>query len=846
MLRAKSFPIFALAATGAVFVPAPEPTLAQEGATVDVSGIAGDGSGGIDLTLPDDLPQAETAAVVAPTDIPGGIAASVTDVTESADRSSPSSIADAFSNVAEGLEEASPALANPGTISLDIETPPTEVSLPIEPGVIALNALSEDFALDVASALPVDVVDEPAPPVGTLSGLWPTTPHAGLDTPYSLDGERATAELGVFVPTGANPTSITISALSSAYVLPERSVLEVSVGGTSLGDVDLRDIVEFKETELPVPPGLLKPGYNPVVLDSRHIHRNACGFEASYDLWTAIDLGASGVRYDPERTLDTPETFLAELSSHIAQGGHTGIKTSSQPDLQLAQAEIQVAHALGQAMGGAGVTFAPEDADTAAEDGPRINLRHAISEAQARARRDTDTGSMVLDVAVGPDGLPDLEEVFANAASTTPLPNLPMDVFVPFSSLGMPVWQVEQSLWTGQLEFMLPEDWLVKTKLRAEMRLNYGYAADLPPRSQLRIVVNGKTIRILPLDRPEGLFEDDLPIRFDAMYLTSGRNRIDFEVTLPRDASNSACPGTSGAMVEIGNASSIKVPSVPKMQAPDLARALEQLDQTRLRNARMPDFTIEPDGRVLQLASLLPNEAASDDPDSIRLTVLRLRELTSAHFGSFQIGMRDIQGALTKASVAPDDDIVTTDEADTAEAENGDVAIGSLLTARVVAPDENGNTITGRVLSTMQGWADGLTRMISPNGPSELEHWLEGRQGVAALFTLDPKTPDEVYLVVPDSTDFGVAAAAVGRAVSEDLPLRGQFALLDDNGRWQVWADRTRLPELKQEIGWNSFRQILGNYAAARPLMFVAAILGTALISALIAMIFLMRRRHHL
>ncbi len=48
-------------------------------------------------------------------------------------------------------------------------------------------------------------------------------------------------------------------------------------------------------TDLPIPPGLLRPGRNLLTISGRQTHRVLCGPGAGFDLWTQLDPDRSGV-----------------------------------------------------------------------------------------------------------------------------------------------------------------------------------------------------------------------------------------------------------------------------------------------------------------------------------------------------------------------------------------------------------------------------------------------------------------------------------------------------------------------------------------------------------------------
>lgn len=125
--------------------------------------------------------------------------------------------------------------------------------------------------------------------------------------------------------------------------------------------------------------------------------------------------------------------------------------------------------------------------------------------------------------------------------------------------------------------------------------------------------------------------------------------------------------------------------------------------------------------------------------------------------------------------------------------------------------------------------------MVLPDPAGELAGWLHSAQGQALLLQLDPATPDDVYLLLADDADPQEVARALAEVAGRGAPLGGHAALLDRTGNWTTWRDPTRLPVLEESLNEQSWRGILGNFASARPRVFVGALIAVALISVLIA-----------
>jgi hypothetical protein len=136
-----------------------------------------------------------------------------------------------------------------------------------------------------------------------------------------------------------------------------------------------------------------------------------------------------------------------------------------------------------------------------------------------------------------------------------------------------------------------------------------------------------------------------------------------------------------------------------------------------------------------------------------------------------------------------------------------------------------------------------LTDLVSPDPKRDLAQWMQAHQGQALLYQLDPADSETLHLALAPDAKPGEVVAALERARLRGAPLRGQAALLTWEGDWLGWRDSQRLPQLHEALSPANLRAVAGNYASARPSVFVAAMLGLTLMSALAAFSFLLSTR---
>jgi len=697
---------------------------------------------------------------------------------------------------------------------------------PLAPAAIALPGPRAAAAAAPAATDPQAAgAPTPKPAPQALAPVWPVDASRIARGRAVLRGERDAAEFALFALPGAAPREIALSVVSSAFILPGRSALRLYVGDALVGERPLSSITEFETVTFPLPAGAIQPGLNRIRVETALAHRLYCGAEASYGLWTEIELARSGAPTPAEFVAAAPpgpDAFLAAASAARARGLPVLVKGAEGP-LEAAPALTAAAARLGAALGG-GLRFARAGVsdDPAA---PMIEIR-AGETAAAGFLRDA-SGRQVLVLTDGPGALPAPFGQARGLAAEAPL--LPVDAATPLAALDFQPARVVEHLWTDAVAFRLPEDWLMNVKDRATLLLDYGYLTGMAAGSELRIRVNGDAVRILPLDRGGRVADEPLEVRFDAGLLRAGRNLLQFEAVAPGSPPDQPCLPGDVARLEIRETSTLLAPSAPRMHLPGLGRWID--DPLPLEIETLPAGAPTGLSARLALAAELPGaegaaaaaaaEAAGATADRRRLVVLRPSELSSASFGAFGVGRQHMIVAVQprRRDAAPD--------------EGPQPASGPRVTPDVHAAGLFGDA-PGAFAEVVARLATGARRLAAPDPVGDLTDWLAGTRAQALLFQLDPETPGDAYLLISDEARPDAVAAALGRAARMGLPLDGHLAALTWDGEWRSWTDTTRLPVLEEEIGGN-WRGVLGNFASARPRLFVAAIVAIAFVSVLLA-----------
>ncbi|MDG4649220.1 cellulose biosynthesis cyclic di-GMP-binding regulatory protein BcsB [Roseibacterium sp. SDUM158017] len=642
-----------------------------------------------------------------------------------------------------------------------------------------------------------------------------------------LAGEVAVERFVMFLPADPGAAELRLFHRSSIDVLPEESALRVRVNGTDVGTLAPDNFSGFAEDAMPVPAGTFRPGRNLVEVTARHTHRIACGPDASFAVWTEIETGLSGISMPRAAFRPDPQGFLSALAAEIAQGGSIPVRRAD-PGAPLVDAAPFIAE-VSAMLGG----MPPE-----VESGPywtvaggpapmaRITVFPAGEGPPAPRFARGGDGALVLLLDEGVDWA-EVSRLFRAAADMPQAEGLavlrpgrpaPLAAFAPDGLTA------EGRYARVSAAFGLPSDWLVLTSQKARLDLDYRFAAGLPEGALMLVKVNGTTVRMLPLDAGDGAALPTLPVTFPARLMRPGANLLDFEVLVPGNPVDRACPALGTPVVEVSTASVLHVPPTPRMSLPSIDRALAGVTPDHLAPTDRAAAQVAP-GFVPQLAAaLMPTEVAAPDAGEVRLTVATLADLEVMDHGVLGRDLSALAETLNRPRFP----------------EAGPLAAAA--TAWDVLDGEDAAGPAGGI----RGLADrglAVLRRMAFGASQPLDVWLAERTAQAALVQPDPARPGEIWLVLgPQAEPAEIArAVAVGRG-RFDGPT-GQLAVYDSATGWQSWVSPERQLRLHETITARNLREIMGTYATLVPLHFIAATLLLTALSVVVAVGFLITSR---
>lgn len=689
-----------------------------------------------------------------------------------------------------------------------------------------------DAAPAIHDAAPEAPPTQTAPPL-SLANLVPLNElpdhvrmGASLSQPgiLRLTGEVAAITLGLDLAADQPvPQELQLMLRSAINVLPDNAVMQVSVNDAAPVDLPLRSFDNFQPVDLSTP--ALVAGPNRIRLALRQPHRVFCGPDASFGVWTELDLARSGAMLTAAPARASPQGFALALARQVGSGRALPVLVAPDADPALLR---QLTDDLGAAMRGRGWIDLASPYDIAPRQGASVLFLPAPTGQPGRVEFRLDgAAAPVMVVSYQGDALPDLTETLQALAL---VPSQPTAVLQPgqastLEQLGQGDIIGNTRYFRQDVPFRLPDDWLLLANQKARVNLHYGYAANLPKGAILLVKINDQTVRLLPLDRDGGKLLPRLDIGFAARLLHAGVNRLSFEMMVPGNPPDMACPPRDTDMLVVTRDTSLTVPVSPAMQLGGLAPSL----------AALPPNGIQPDPQVAdhdrmqlaaaQLAAALPAPLA----DEAQVSLL-VGDFSALPGSLSDVSLRVLQGALfpavqlspTVASVPPPPQFHLSASEPAAENPPRPTAIPADA-PRSWSP-----------LAWLSGLRDRLWHAAFLASDQSLSDWLDGRHGDALLIARDPGTPEALGLILgPEAEIRGISRALDGLRSSRQG--NGAAALLSNDGSWQVWSP-IEPPRLKERVTAANLFPILGNYASWSPLLFTCVLLGLGLISVLPAL----------
>ncbi|MCI5101165.1 cellulose biosynthesis cyclic di-GMP-binding regulatory protein BcsB [Phaeobacter italicus] len=664
----------------------------------------------------------------------------------------------------------------------------------------------------------VSTPDKLSTSLGFVSGIVPRNASQLRDGRLRVVGERGVAYATLTADPVNVPEKLILSIRSSAFVLPDRSALEVFVNDTSLGRVRLDSIAQAGVAEIALPQGILNQGANQVRFEATQFNRVYCGSGWHFDLWTDIELQNSGVQFTTNTGSISPEFFLGAMIRSAFENNAVAVSSDAGWTPQTGDFVLSVANRLGRHLGQLPLRFDPA---STVDAGAKILLRDAMSVPVQFGLTENGTAQMLVERS--PGGLQALSDLFPPVAEASQPAQLATDTRAPLSTLGMQDVSVETHFWRKDLSFSLPQGWNVSAAKRAELLLNYQYSEALPETGALWIAVNGETVRMLPFSNRRGKIEEGLPVRFYATLLKPGRNVISFIAQRPGQPADAPCAQELSPYLSISATSTLDVPSSPDVFIGGLSYLSDDLSENALEVTSLTVVegqltTLLPAATILPLGPMKPADASP----ATMLRTVPLDKLSTIPTGNIHVSMDAVTSTLSDPKKDATERAVRRSQSVQTGTEVGFVE-------RLFGADPVGSA------SYIENIRDWLMSVTFADPSRELRTWLASQSGIAMLIQLDPATPQTVYMVTRSEADAPAIAVGLRSIVSGANPIDGHVAVLDENLEWTAWTDRSRMPVLQEPVTAANVYGVFTVLSSARPLQFTGILLLLVVVSGLFA-----------
>ncbi|SDY78794.1 cellulose biosynthesis cyclic di-GMP-binding regulatory protein BcsB [Citreimonas salinaria] len=625
------------------------------------------------------------------------------------------------------------------------------------------------------------------------------------------------------------PVPFQLSHVSSVNALPDSSFIRVEVNGQPVRELPIRSFEDYRLDRFSIDPALLRVGDNRVRISVRQTHRIYCGVEAAFQLWTRVDLEASGLAV-PNGTFRADfDGFIAGLASHVARGEPVPIRHDlSAP---IADRITPLFSVLRRAVNG-DILLLEEQSAWQVKPGPNVSARVSIiDDPRVRGvsfRRGGD-GTLVMvqgssvDFAEAADML---QGMLAGRVAVPPVPQVTPGTAKPLAELTQTDLVAHGRYIAMRVSFRLPNDWMLLANQKARLDLDYRFAPALPRGALLQIKVNGKTVRLLPLDRDGGRELPTLPVSMPTNVLRAGQNTLLFEALIPGDPPHAPCPVVNTPLVEILPTSRFFVPASPRMSVLDLDHALAALTASDVLLTESAQRSLAPGAHVMLASVFGGTKAETPTLGTPKVTVGvpgDIALLSPFYSDSALQAMGNAMRSLPPPSSG-----------------SGEMP--------VAWSDNAGSAADGAMTRVMQMFSQLQTGFLSFSGETytsttELPAWLRARSADAILVQPDPALPEQVWLFVNPDLDLRALASSLANRLYVDDGPRGQIALFTAGTGWENWSTTAKILYLLEPVTPGNFLAVAGNFATAYPWIFVFMLIFITIAASLVSVVLVLNRR---
>lgn len=383
---------------------------------------------------------------------------------------------------------------------------------------------------------------------------------------------------------------------NAVSVMPEASLMAVSVNGAKIGDFPIRSPSGFEVRSIAIPASVLRIGVNEVELHAVQRHRVDCSMEATYELWTEISQVRSGFKpvtmpslasFAGLRMVGHTEDGLTDIRLVVPEGAGTATLTAALPVIEtvallIDRQDVNVTVASTPGTGPGIDVIVGIDSDPRTLDNIPQGAAGGLSVvASADPRR------AVVVARVGNES--QIAPMLASAVETTLKPLLDAGVrgshpgeirgdaarSYTLADTGYTPRPFAGRLFRTDFDIVLPADFYPAEYATLDLALHAATSPGLKPTSQLLVRVNDQIVKSLPMRDTGGEVFSGRRMELPLRAFHPGRNKVELLAELENDNDDScvfsARDEVSPRFILLGG-TEIRVPSLARVaRMPELA-----------------------------------------------------------------------------------------------------------------------------------------------------------------------------------------------------------------------------------------------------------------------------------
>ncbi len=420
-----------------------------------------------------------------------------------------------------------------------------------------------------------------------------------------FDGENMTRVWPIYATVGQTTgrARLHIAYTNAISVMPEASSIAVSVNDVPVAQSPVNAGGDQATLDVELPKGLLKPGYNALRIAVAQRHRVDCSLEATYELWTQLDLAGSGLSFPAQ---SEPSIAAIDDIPAVSPGASGAVQIHAVSGRDAKPAELDRLLGAAQMIAIRGGFARPEvDVVEAVADKPglyvavgdsawftRNGLKGFAASGPGVAFGGADVPGRTV-IAISGEGPKEIAGALASllpagwdqARHATPAAERALanaggfraagDSRIILRDLGVDSEDFTGRMFRAGFDLVLPPDFYPADYDKMTLLIDASYGAGLTQASQILVRVNDKEAGSLPLRNPRGDTLRARPIGVSLSALRPGFNRVVIEAQTPNDGDKGCAVDkilAGGKRFSLSDHTEIVIPRIARIaRLPDLA-----------------------------------------------------------------------------------------------------------------------------------------------------------------------------------------------------------------------------------------------------------------------------------